>query len=488
MRNALRFGSLVLLTLAAACSRSAPAASSKAEDGHGTAVASPVATTSPVANGEEAKDKGAAGAGGRAAAMASAATAPDEMAPLPAATATTATGTLALEGAGPTDIPMGKATRAHGFASGGGPIKAGEWDDNANYREFQRYLGTVTSAIHRVDVRSRRFLVVRDAAGKAVPRCPVTVTDSKQHAITLTTTASGRAILFPFAESMEGHDFTAVARCAEDTTTTHFSLNDDGDGTVDLRLKKARDIGTPAVDLAFILDTTGSMSEEIASVKTTIQKVAQTLGSGQVRVRVGLVEYKDHGDAYVTRVYPMSQNLRAFSAKVAGIEAGGGGDMPEDMEAGLHTALTQLDWNTHAVSRMAFVIGDAPPHLDYPNEVDYAVDMKTAAHHGVQLFTIAASGMNDLGQAVWRQMAQYTGGTEMFVLRGGAGPQSTGGGDPKSSCGGTQEQYASGNLDGLIVSKVKRELAALDADPMRIPGLRTDEDAKPCKDRIALLP
>ncbi len=83
-------------------------------------------------------------------------------------------------------------------------------------------------------------------------------------------------------------------------------------------------------------------------------------------------------------------------------------------------------------------------------------------------------------------MAEYTSATEMFILRGGAGPQSVGGGDPISSCGGTQEQYASGNLDGLIVSKIKRELALLDADPTRIAGLRTDESAKPCAERFAL--
>jgi hypothetical protein len=81
-------------------------------------------------------------------------------------------------------------------------------------------------------------------------------------------------------------------------------------------------------------------------------------------------------------------------------------------------------------------------------------------------------------------MAQFTGGTNMFVLRGGAGPQSVGGGDPTASCGGTQTNYASGNLDGLIVSKVKRELAFLDMDPLRIAGLRTDENAKPCDQRI----
>src|SRR6185436_15521622 len=104
---------------------------------------------------------------------------------------------------------------------------------------------------------------------------------------------------------------------------------------------------------------------------------------------------------------------------------------------------------------------DAPPHLDYPNDFDYAVDMKAAAHHGIQVFTVAASGMDDLGQVVFRQIAQYTGATNLFVLRGGAGAQSAGGGDPKSSCGGTQTAFLSGNLDALIFQKVTREIKGL---------------------------
>ena len=71
---------------------------------------------------------------------------------------------------------------------------------------------------------------------------------------------------------------------------------------------------------------------------------------------------------------------------------------------------------------------------------------------------------------MFRQIAQYTGGTNMFVLRGGAGPQSAGGGDPKSSCGATHQNYSSGNLDQLIVGKINLEVTSLKADPMKIPG------------------
>src|SRR5262249_22741153 len=120
----------------------------------------------------------------------------------------------------------------------------------------------------------------------------------------------------------------------------------------------------------------------------------------------------------------------------------------------------------------------------YQQDFDYAADMKDAAHRGIQIFTIAASGMDDLGQVVFRQVAQYTNATNMFVMRGGAGPQSTGAGDPRSSCGGTQTQFASGQLDRLILGKISFELKSLDRDPMKIAGLNKDENAKPCSERL----
>jgi Mg-chelatase subunit ChlD len=367
-------------------------------------------------------------------------------------------------------------------------VKAGEWDDNANYREFQKFLGSAAVVYHPVDLRYRRFLVVRDGRGLPIPRCRVKVTDNEQHATSFLTTASGRAIFFPKGESTTGARFKASAECADGQTSADFALTDDTDGVVDLKLQNERKpITTRTLDVAFVLDTTGSMGEEIDAVRQTIQKVAQNLQTSETRVRIGLVEYKDRTDPFVTKVYPMSQDLQGFAQKVSKIQASGGGDTPEDMNAGLHTAITQLEWSDESVARLAFVIADAPPHLDYQDGPDYANDMKTAAHRGIQLFTVAASGMDLQGQVVMRQMAQYTGGTNMYVLRGGAGPQSTGGGDPGSSCGGTHQNYASGNLHELIVAKIKRELKSIDGDPMRIAGLRTDENAKPCDQRVVWL-
>lgn len=392
-------------------------------------------------------------------------------------------------GMGRASLKRGASPRRDRSAAKGqrGGVKAGEWDDNANFREFTKYLAQERKSerFDELDLTYRRFVVVKDKAGKGVPNCKVSIFDLAGRKRELTTTASGRALLFPRAEKLTGSSLRASAKCGGKTASKRFSLKQ-RDGVVELKLDSLRSLPAKrTLDVVFVLDTTGSMSEEISALKGTIQKVASTLKGMKVQPRLGLVEYKDRGDAYVTRMTQMTTDVAGFTERVAAIRASGGGDMPEHVNAGLRVAVDQLRWRDSSVARLVFLVGDAPPKLQYQGDVSYARSVRTAGQKGIKVFTIAASGMNDQGQVVWRQIAQYTGGTNLFVLRGGAGPQSTGAGDPKSSCGGTHENFSSGNLAELVSSRIERDIASLDGDPLRIAGLNKDEKAKPCEQRIA---
>ncbi len=408
---------------------------------------------------------------------------------------------VVLCGCGGMSKPMAAAPERAGYAGdtavAGEPspsiarapgVAAGEWDDNANYREFQKFLATQRgTGFHALDIADRQILVVRDSAGKGVPSCRLRIEDRDGGAAELTTLASGRAVLFPHAENLAGTEITVTASCSGSDTTKDITLVA-GEGVHTLDLPSPRALaGRPVIDVAFVLDTTGSMGEEIAAVKETIQEVARGLRGLDVGVRLALVEYKDVTDPFVTKIYRFTDDLQAFSHTIDGLRADGGGDRPEHVNAGLNTAVQHLAWNPNAAARIAFLIADAPPHLDYEQDTSYTTSARVAARKGIQLYTVAASGMDLLGQVVFRQVAQYTGATNLFVLRGGAGPQSTGGGDPAASCGGTQTEFTSGNLDALITARIRGAVAALDADPMRIAGLGQDENAKPCSERVATM-
>lgn len=369
-----------------------------------------------------------------------------------------------------------------------GGVRAGEWDDNANFREFARYLASKRQDLDFValPLDARRFVVVRDRQGRPVPNCSIEARDEAGRRVHLKTPASGRALLFPRAEGLRGSRLQVSASCLGERATASAELVEPDD-VVTLTLPRDRALPRQrTVDIVFVLDTTGSMSEEIDALKGTIAEVADSLRRNNARPRLGLVEYKDITDGYVTRLHQMTTDVDAFTERVASLYADGGGDTPEHVNAGLKVAVDKIHWNPDSVARLAFLIGDAPPQLHYAQDVSYAETAKRASHRGIQIFTIAASGMDALGQVVWRQIAQYTGGTNMFVLRGGAGPQSTGAGDAERSCGGTHQNYSSGNLASLISQKVSGSLRALDDDPMKIAGLGKDENAKPCSERLTL--
>jgi Mg-chelatase subunit ChlD len=361
-------------------------------------------------------------------------------------------------------------------------VKAGEWDDNANYREFMAYLKKSESLPYsRLDVSRRQFIVVVDNGGRAVDDCPITVSDGT-HSTSLKTSPAGRTPLFPNAVGLVGNSLAVQATCATGTVQGTLDASAE-DNVLVLTLPTDRaPIATKSVDLAFILDTTGSMSEEIDAIKKTVTAVADKLTPQQgISLRVGLVAYKDYVDAavYVTKTFPFATDIPAFRASIAGLSASGGGDIPEAVNEALHVT-GQLDWHDDAFARFAFLVADAGPHTN--EKYDYATEAKSFLSRGIQVFTVSASGQDDFGQLVFRQIAQYTYATNMFVLRGGAGPDSVGGGDPMTSCGTTATSYASGNLDDLIVKKVLDEVDLYDQDPNQIPGLKTDRQLTVCPD------
>jgi hypothetical protein len=130
------------------------------------------------------------------------------------------------------------------------------------------------------------------------------------------------------------------------------------------RLARAVGTSTPPsgkvpLDLVFAIDTTGSMGGIIGQVRENIQALARSIASTSSNYRFALVDYKDEGDPYQSRVdLPFSTDVDAFSAAASMLEASGGGDYPESMYSGIMSAL-ELPWRP-GVRKVVLVIGDAP--------------------------------------------------------------------------------------------------------------------------------
>jgi len=123
------------------------------------------------------------------------------------------------------------------------------------------------------------------------------------------------------------------------------------------------------VDIAFVVDATGSMSDEINFIKRDLNKVmyeSQNLYD-DVSIRYGSVFYRDKGEKYITKHKDFTNVLSEALVFVDEQFAQGGGDMPEAVDEGLDVAINQLTWSKEARARLLFLILDAPAHSNPEN-------------------------------------------------------------------------------------------------------------------------
>ena len=177
----------------------------------------------------------------------------------------------------------------------------------------------------------------------------------------------------------------------------------------------------PRVELVFALDTTGSMGGLIDGAKRKIWSIAQFIANGQPKpdVRIGLVAYRDIGDAYVTRFYDLSDDLDEVFANLSSFEAGGGGDTPEHVSKALTEAVMKTSWSKdQSTLKQIYLVGDAPPHTDYNDGYDYNKAAKKAHELGIHINTIRC-GSDRETEVVWNRIASESAGEYASIDQSG---------------------------------------------------------------------
>lgn len=179
---------------------------------------------------------------------------------------------------------------------------------------------------------------------------------------------------------------------------------------------------SPRIDVVFVLDTTGSMSGLIEGAKQKIWSIANRMATAEPRprIRLGLVGYRDKGDAYVTQRTALTDDLDAVYADLMKYEADGGGDTPESVNRALHEAVTAFDWGEGpSTLRIVYLVGDAPPHMDYEDDVKYPETCAAAAKAGIIINTIQCGRMPET-EPVWREIARRAEGEYFAIQQDGA--------------------------------------------------------------------
>jgi Mg-chelatase subunit ChlD len=178
----------------------------------------------------------------------------------------------------------------------------------------------------------------------------------------------------------------------------------------------------PRLEVVFVLDTTGSMGGLIQAAKEKIWSIATTMASAQPapEIRMGLVAYRDRGDAYVTRRVDLSEDLDSMYAALIDFQAAGGGDGPESVNQALYDAVHHMSWSQDSeVYKVVFLVGDAPPHMDYPDDVKYPATVAAALRRGILVNAIQC-GQNGQTTHQWQQIAQLGNGSYFQVEQAGS--------------------------------------------------------------------
>ena len=165
------------------------------------------------------------------------------------------------------------------------------------------------------------------------------------------------------------------------------------------------------LQVLFIVDTTGSMCDEIAYLQMDFSAIAERVGSDGVQWSVSF--YRDEEDEYVTRHNPFSSDVAEIQRKINAEYADGGGDIPEAVAQVLTECLTERsDWD-ESCAKLAFLIFDAPPHEGKEAELRAAV--QAAAAKGIHLIPVVASNAERDTELFGRALAILTNGTYVFL-------------------------------------------------------------------------
>jgi Mg-chelatase subunit ChlD len=177
----------------------------------------------------------------------------------------------------------------------------------------------------------------------------------------------------------------------------------------------------PKLEVVFALDTTGSMSGLIDGAKQKIWSIADELASAQPtpELRIGLIAYRDRGDSYVTQRFPLTDDIDVIYQQLHSLHADGGGDEPESVNQALYEAVHGTPWSQDTRTyRAVFLVGDAPPHMDYQDDVKYTDTVREAAERGIVVNTVQC-GNSESTRAIWAAIADNTRGSYAAIQQDG---------------------------------------------------------------------
>ena len=335
-----------------------------------------------------------------------------------------------------------------------GVVTAGDIDDTLNLAAFQRYQARTAKELKlpKLNLQSVFAIQIVDAAGKPAPGTLVTLSKpgASDPFYTGYAGVDGRLSVFPHAlgagrvsqadVAVFGKAKIAIKQRVKANSLARIAIPGSGGSAPDF------------LDLVFVIDVSGSMGDELAWLTKEFQGLV-----GQIKqaapgadLRFGLIAYQSPGDPFVVKNFGFTERPKQMQRWLRTLEADGGSGGAEVVGRALMAAV-DLPWRRGLGERLVFQIGDEPPSKQGARLMLEAT--RKAAARNVQVFGLAASGVEDQLEYLLRQAAVMTNGRYLFLTDdSGIGNAHA---EPKIAC------YRVTRLKSLLTRVLRSELTGL---------------------------
>ncbi|HHX67155.1 MAG: VWA domain-containing protein [Bacilli bacterium] len=227
------------------------------------------------------------------------------------------------------------------------------------------------------------------------------------------TNAFGTAYLFPKESQIEFIEKVKVNH-GEESVSVDYTYNSDN-ASLEIDIDTIND-KKEVIEIMFVIDTTGSMGDELSYLKSEIDNVISRVQATltNTSIRLALLFYRDTRDAYVTRYFDFTTDIQAQKKNLARQSAGGGGDFEEAVDVALSEAVSK-EWGVENSTKLLIHVLDAPPHYTQVNMTRYFDAIYQASKKGIRMIPVASSGIDKYTEYLLRNEAMMTGGTYVFL-------------------------------------------------------------------------
>lgn len=168
------------------------------------------------------------------------------------------------------------------------------------------------------------------------------------------------------------------------------------------------------IQLMFVIDTTGSMVDEINYLTAEIIDIFDKLKNSfpDTQLELAILLYRDLRDEYITNYSDFTIDITSLKNFLSKQRASGGGNFEEAVDVAMEEAVNKK-WSDNAKTKILIHVADAPSH---DNDVEsWNNSTLKFAEMGVRIITVASSGIDKKTEYLFRSQSILTNGMYVYL-------------------------------------------------------------------------